>query len=120
MTLSPHLKSSRLRRAMSRAAALVVLGLQVAVSVSAIWEPRAGVRLGVHVEQGGTSHADQHSEESCVVCAVRAQASHTAPAAPTVTIADAATPPEAREFHATVDPRTVSTRSRAPPVTLEG
>jgi hypothetical protein len=120
MTLSMHLKPSRMRRAVNRAAALAVLGMQVALGISAIWEPRAGVRLGVHVEQGGTSHSDQHNEESCVVCAVRAQASHTAPAAPTITIADAATPPEAREFQATVDPRTVSTRSRAPPVTLEG
>jgi hypothetical protein len=101
MMLSMHLKSSRLRRAVNRAAALVVLGLQVAMGTAALWEPRAGVRLGVHIEQGGAQHTDQHAEESCVVCAV------------------AATPPEAREIHATVDPRAVTTRSRAPPAALE-
>jgi hypothetical protein len=119
MLLSTHLKSSRFRRAVNRAAAFVVLALQVAVGASALWEPLPGVKLGVHAEQGGTRHADQHAEESCVVCAVRAQASHTAPTAPTILAAVASAPPQAREIHATVDPRAVSTRSRAPPVALE-
>lgn len=120
MKLSMHLRSSRFRCAVNRVAASVVLALQVAVGASALWEPLPGVKLGVHAEQGGTRHTDQHAEESCVVCAVRAQASHAPPAAPTILAAAASAPPEAREIHATVDPRTVSTRSRAPPTTLEG
>jgi hypothetical protein len=113
--LSMRLKSSRLLRAAKRVAAFGVLGLQFALVASAIFEPRPGVRLGVHAEQGGTRHSDQHSEESCVVCAVRALALQAAPAPPTIASTGVVLPPEAREFHATVDPRTVSTRSRAPP-----
>ena len=54
-----------------RTLGVLVLVLQAALSLSAIWEPRGQVRLGVHAEQQGTRHVGTHNEATCTVCAAR-------------------------------------------------
>ena len=110
-----RLTSRAPHRLLHRVAALAVLALQLAMASSAVWEPRPGVRLGAHAEQGGTRDPGQHNEESCLVCAVRAQASAVAPSAPSIMRVEMASLPLARAAQATSDTRAVSTRSRAPP-----
>lgn len=53
----------------------LVLVLQAAMAGSALWEPRAELRLGVHIEQDGTRHVDVHNEATCALCSARAQSS---------------------------------------------
>jgi hypothetical protein len=104
------------RRALQRALALVVLTLQVGVASAPVWEERAGVSLGAHAEEQGTpQHAEQHSEESCVVCAARAQSQTPASPMPEIAFESPALAPLARAEYAANDIRPVTSQSRAPP-----
>jgi hypothetical protein len=104
------------RRAFNRTAALVVLALQVGIAASPVWEERPGVRLGAHAEeQGSRQHAEQHNEESCVVCAARAQSQTPASPMPEIAFESPDLAPLAREEYSANDVRPVSTQSRAPP-----
>ncbi|MDA1082361.1 MAG: hypothetical protein O2973_11935 [Gemmatimonadetes bacterium] len=98
-----------------RAFGVGVIGLQLCVTTSAVWEARTERRLDVHAEENGTRHLDQHSEDACALCSVRTEASM-----PSVLPYAAETVDESRTtaFQPqpapdTADPLTV--RSRAPP-----
>ena len=64
---------------------LWALGLMLflgALFASPLWEREGQVRMGAHLEQQGTRHAEQHREETCEVCGARAlQATSPAPVA---------------------------------------
>jgi hypothetical protein len=104
------------RRAIHRAVALIVLALQVVFAAAPAWEERAGVSLGAHAEeQGSPQHAEQHSEQSCVVCAARTQSQAPASPMPDIAFESADPAPFARAEYVASDFRAVSTQSRAPP-----
>jgi hypothetical protein len=49
--------------------------MQLAMTGSALWEPRADVWLGTHAEGTDSSHLGQHNESTCGLCSARTQAS---------------------------------------------
>lgn len=65
-TLRPHAR---------RAFAAGVIALQFGVITSSVWEARTERRLDAHAEENGTRHLDQHSEDTCGLCAAHTLAS---------------------------------------------
>jgi len=109
------LNTGRFRKARHRALALVALVLQVAVAGSAVWEPRAEVLLGVHIEGEGTLHAAQHNEATCGLCSARTQASLPSSGVAALDVASHAVGPAAQSEPRPAGARHFPTRSRAPP-----
>jgi hypothetical protein len=113
MRRDPASRPARLR--LRRAGGLLLLAIQLALAVFALAESRASMRLGVHVEQDGTRHDDQHSDETCGLCAVRAQSALPGECAAT----PATSGPSCAHRAVTLLPPTpahiLARRSRAPP-----
>lgn len=89
--------------------------MQLAFAAFALVEPRATVRLGVHVEQDGALHADQHSDDSCAVCAVRALSALPSPGTAASSASHGAIAPQAATLLPSPAVRFASLFSRAPP-----
>ena len=109
------LSAGRFRQARHHVMALVALVLQVAVAGSAVWEPRAEVLLGVHIEGEGTLHAAQHNEATCGLCSARTQDSLPAPAVAALDVTRHAPGPTAQSQPEPAGARHSPTRPRAPP-----
>jgi len=105
----------RLRLARHRAAAVVVVVMQLFVAASAIWEQSAQVRLGEHAEQQDAQHVGQHDEATCALCSVRSQTSMPSAQQETAVAALRAMAPVTAAVPTRVAAPPSSTRSRAPP-----
>ena len=112
------LRTDHLRAWPSRLAATVVLVLHAALSGSVFLEPHGELKLGVHVEQDGARHIDQHNPESCALCEARTLTSLPSIAAlPILALREVAVGPEWR-LAAPVSRRALPRHSRAPPALL--